>query len=200
MGRIFMGGKDGSLFEIVYQNEIGWWGQRCKKVNHSKGALSYLLPAFINSAFYEDDAIVQIAVDNSRNILYTLTEKSSIEVFDLGADGLAMARVASITHSTLLNHIGTIVNFYCYCSTLDMKEISKVVTLCPLEVTDSQEIGVVGVTESGVRLYLSTGYSYPHRPSTLHVVHVRLPTGYSSNSEVFNPSQVISSIQKRGMH
>lgn len=35
-GRIFLGGRDGNLYEIVYQAESNWFGKRCKKVNHSQ--------------------------------------------------------------------------------------------------------------------------------------------------------------------
>lgn len=31
MGRIFLGSKEGNLFEIYYQAESGWFGKRCKK-------------------------------------------------------------------------------------------------------------------------------------------------------------------------
>ena len=47
-GRIFLGGRDGSLYEVVYQAEDGWFSRRCKKVNHSSSALSFLIPSFLN--------------------------------------------------------------------------------------------------------------------------------------------------------
>ena len=47
-GRIFLGGKDGSLYEVVYQAEDGWFGRKCKKVNHSSSALSFFIPSFLN--------------------------------------------------------------------------------------------------------------------------------------------------------
>lgn len=46
-GRIFLGGKDGSLYEIVYQAEEGWFSRKCKKVNHSSSSLSFLIPSFL---------------------------------------------------------------------------------------------------------------------------------------------------------
>lgn len=46
-GRIFLGGRDGCLYEICYQAESNWLGKRCKKVNHSQGLLSYVLPGFL---------------------------------------------------------------------------------------------------------------------------------------------------------
>jgi nuclear pore complex protein Nup155 len=47
-GRIFLGGKDGCLYEVVYQAEDGWFSRKCKKINHSSSALSFLIPSFLN--------------------------------------------------------------------------------------------------------------------------------------------------------
>ena len=47
-GRIFAAGKDGCLYEIVYQAEDGWFSQKCRKVNHSISRLSFLVPSFLS--------------------------------------------------------------------------------------------------------------------------------------------------------
>lgn len=46
-GRIFLGGRDGCLYEVSYQAESSWFGKRCKKVNHSQGIVSYMVPSFL---------------------------------------------------------------------------------------------------------------------------------------------------------
>lgn len=46
-GRMFLGGRDGCLYEISYQAESSWFGKRCKKVNHSQGIVSYMVPSFL---------------------------------------------------------------------------------------------------------------------------------------------------------
>lgn len=61
------------------------------------------MPSFINSALTEEDGIVQISIDDSRNILYTLTEKGTIEAYDMGENGNAMSRVTRISQSSLVN-------------------------------------------------------------------------------------------------
>lgn len=110
LGRIFMAGKDGCLYEIAYQAEAGWLSQRCRKINHSKSSLSFLVPSVLQFSFSEDgkerdtflhvkdihdlfkclfnswlplfstDPIVQIAIDNSRNTLFTRSEKGVLQV------------------------------------------------------------------------------------------------------------------------
>lgn len=72
-------------------------------INLSTSALSFLVPSFLNAALSEEDSIVQIALDNSRNILYTLTEKGAIEVCDLGEKGNGFSRVIKLSQSTLVS-------------------------------------------------------------------------------------------------
>lgn len=113
-GRLFFGTKDGAVFEIVYHAESSWFGKRCKKVNHSTSSLSFLMPSFINAALSEEDGIVQISIDDSRHILYTLTEKGAIEVYDMGESGNSMSKVTRLSQSSLVSKA---VNTVKYCKT-----------------------------------------------------------------------------------
>lgn len=47
-GRIFLGGKDGALYELTYQAREGWFSKRCRLVNHSVSHLSFLIPSFLS--------------------------------------------------------------------------------------------------------------------------------------------------------
>lgn len=47
-GRIFLGGKDGSLYEVTYQAKDGWFSKRCQLVNQSVSSLRFLLPSFLS--------------------------------------------------------------------------------------------------------------------------------------------------------
>lgn len=91
------------MHSFFSQAQLGWFGKHCKKVNHSTSALSFLVPSFLNAALYDEDPIVKIEVDNSRNILYTLSEKGCIEVFDLGADGEGLSRVVRFTQGKIVS-------------------------------------------------------------------------------------------------
>lgn len=46
-GRIFLGGRDGCLYEVYYQAESSWFGKRSKKINHSQSIVSYMIPNFL---------------------------------------------------------------------------------------------------------------------------------------------------------
>ncbi|XP_072403168.1 nuclear pore complex protein Nup154 [Diabrotica undecimpunctata] len=181
-GRIFYGTKEGKLFEIYYQAESGWFGQRCKKVNLSTSTLSFLVPSFLNAALSEEDGICQISIDESRHILYTLTEKGTIEVCDLGEKGNMFSRIAKLGQNTLVNQAMNTVK------TLDSQNFRPIVSISAIEATESANLNLVAVSQTGVRFYLtvvSLSNMQPNqRPYTLTLAHVRLPPGYSANITV----------------
>ncbi|XP_030384533.1 nuclear pore complex protein Nup154 isoform X2 [Scaptodrosophila lebanonensis] len=208
-GRIFLGGRDGCLYEIYYQVESSWLGKRCKKINLSQGIASYMVPSFLK-LFTEVDPIVRIAIDNSRKLLYILTEKSSIEAWDMGTKYTNARRLCKITQSDIA---GQAINLI---KTVDPSIFKCIKAICPLTLDDSDNLHLVAVTQSGVRLYFSTkslnfqnqqnsplqpfGINQPFPPPTfqgerespngLYLLHVRLPPGYTPNSTTNKPKQV----------
>uniref|UniRef100_A0A7N5JJD3 Nuclear pore complex protein Nup155 n=1 Tax=Ailuropoda melanoleuca TaxID=9646 RepID=A0A7N5JJD3_AILME len=194
-GRIFLAGKDGCLYEVAYQAEAGWFSQRCRKINHSKSALSFLVPSLLQFTFSEDDPIVQIAVDNSRNILYTRSEKGVIQVYDLGQDGQGMSRVASVSQNSIVSAAGNIAR------TIDRSVFKPIVQIAVIENSESLDCQLLAVTHAGVRLYFSTcPFRQPlARPNTLTLVHVRLPPGFSASSTVEKPSKVHKALYSKGI-
>nr|XP_022900276.1 nuclear pore complex protein Nup155 [Onthophagus taurus]XP_022900277.1 nuclear pore complex protein Nup155 [Onthophagus taurus] len=177
-GRLFLGGKDGSLFEISYQAETSWFGKRFKKINHSQSNFSFLMPSFINAALSDVNGIVQIAIDNSRNILYTLTEKGTIEVYDLGANRNSFSRVARLNQSQLVQMAVNTVK------TLDSQNFRPIISISPVELSESSQINLVAISQSGTRFYLTTTGKAQQpsiRPYCLTLSHVRLPPGFSAN-------------------
>ncbi|XP_056648274.1 nuclear pore complex protein Nup154 [Diorhabda sublineata] len=181
-GRIFYGTKEGNLFEISYQAESGWFGKRCKKINLSTSTLSFLVPSFLNAALSEEDGICQISIDESRHILYTLTEKGTIEVCDLGEKGTSFSKIVKMSQTTLVNQAMSTVK------TLDSQNFRPIVSISAIEASESANLNLVAVSQTGVRFYLtvvSLSNQQPNqRPYTLTLAHVRLPPGYSANISV----------------
>ncbi|XP_041357627.1 nuclear pore complex protein Nup155-like [Gigantopelta aegis] len=177
-GRIFMAGKDGCLYEMVYQATDGWFSQKCRKINHSTSKFSFLVPSILNFTFSEDDPLAQICVDNSRNILYTRSEKGTIHVYDLGTEGKDMTKVTALSSSSILQTASTIAR------TIERSHFESVVHISALTKSDSVNIHLVAITKSGVRLYFTTTpFGSPaRRPCMLNLVHIRLPPGFSASS------------------
>uniref|UniRef100_A0A665VGQ6 Nuclear pore complex protein Nup155 n=1 Tax=Echeneis naucrates TaxID=173247 RepID=A0A665VGQ6_ECHNA len=200
LGRIFMAGKDGCLYEIAYQAEAGWLSQRCRKINHSKSSLSFLIPSVLQFSFSEDDPIVQIAIDNSRNTLFTRSEKGVLQVYDLGADGQGMSRVATMSQNSIVAAAGNIAR------TIDRSVFKPIVQMSVIDRSESTDCHLLAVTHAGVRLYFSTTpFAAPHqkhvafRPSLLALVHVRLPPGFSASSTLQKPAKVHKALHNKGV-
>ena len=101
-GRVFLGGKDGCLYEFAYKAEDGWFGKKAQKINHSTSTLSLFVPAFVNAALSDEDPLVQLEVDDSRNILYSRSERGTIQMYALGIDGLQLNKVTSLTQQAIV--------------------------------------------------------------------------------------------------
>uniref|UniRef100_A0A8D0GR82 Nucleoporin 155 n=1 Tax=Sphenodon punctatus TaxID=8508 RepID=A0A8D0GR82_SPHPU len=194
-GRIFLAGKDGCLYEVAYQAEAGWFSQRCRKINHSKSALSFLVPSVLQFTFSEDDPVVQIAIDNSRNILYTRSEKGVLQVYDLGQDGQGMTRIASVSQNAIVSAAGNIAR------TIDRSVFKPIIQIAVIENSESIDCQLLAVTYAGVRMYFSAClFKHPMaRPSMLTLVHVRLPPGFSAASNVEKPSKVHRALYSKGV-
>ncbi|KAF0760027.1 nuclear pore complex protein Nup155-like [Aphis craccivora] len=197
-GRIFLASEDGNLFEIDYWKDLGWFsignGRRCKKICHSTGTLSYILPSFLTHAITEPSAIIEIAVDNTRHILYTLSENSSIVMYDLGSDGKSTSRIVSLSHSNLEHHVSKLLR------TIEIAQITILSSIKIIEETESPNVHLLVVSKSGFRLYFSTGAisSSNTRPFTLQLVHIRLPPGYNRVIGESKPSSVQHVLYNRG--
>ncbi|PIK56013.1 putative nuclear pore complex protein, partial [Apostichopus japonicus] len=147
-GRIFMAAKDGCLYELVYQARDGWFSRKCRKVNHSSRSLSFLVPSFLT--FSTEDPIVQMDVDDTRHIIYTRSEKGTLEVYDLGSDGQSMSRAAYLTKPSILHQaIQT-------ARTIDRTNFHEIVHIAAIKSNESRYIHLVAITHSGSTL-LCTG-------------------------------------------
>ncbi|KAJ6646130.1 Nuclear pore complex protein [Pseudolycoriella hygida] len=180
--RIFLGGRDGCLYEICYRAESTWLGKRCWKTNHSQGLMSYMVPGFLK-VFSEVDAIVKIVVDDSRHLLYTLSERGAIEAWDLGTTSDTTRRLFRISQNDIAYYARNIL-------------------------TDCPNLHMLAVTQHGVRLYFSTiplvqqqNSNQPNeaaKPQGLYLLHVRLPPGYTPNATIGKPKLIHAAFHSNG--
>uniref|UniRef100_A0A1I7YN66 Nucleoporin_N domain-containing protein n=1 Tax=Steinernema glaseri TaxID=37863 RepID=A0A1I7YN66_9BILA len=188
-GRIFFTADD-SLFELCYEAQT-WFKNKCRKVNHSK---SY--GSIISNLFTKKDNIIQIVIDDERHILYTLSERKTVHVFDLGVDGNDCRKLNELSADALAHIV--------VCNTnLDGDSIKDVVALSVVPVKESHFLNFVLVNSSGVRMYFTclspdADLSYFNsigsddfirivplsleqtRPKTIRLVHVRLPRDFNT--------------------
>ncbi|KAJ3416105.1 hypothetical protein HDV05_003074 [Chytridiales sp. JEL 0842] len=151
-GRIFMCGNNGRLYELQYQAEDGWFTRKCRKIDLTATTYSYFVPTFLN--FQEEDPIQKVALDESRKLLYTLSEKSSIEVIYLGPEGKDFKRIAKMSDvfqaaQRSMEGANTYSNSY-----LDPRTF-QIVSIHPIPVPESNFVQLMAVSSSGYRLYFT---------------------------------------------
>lgn len=193
MGRVFLGGKDGCLYEFAYKADEGWFGKKAQKINHSTSALSFLIPTFVNAALSEEDPIVQLEVDDSRNILFSRSEKGTIQVFDLGQNGSQLVKVAALTQQAIVKEAARVA------LSIDKSNFFPIVGIWIMNQSETQRMNLVAISASGVRFYFTaTGNNPTERPTNLTLQHIRLPPGFAASSPAGKPNKAHISYYKNG--
>ena len=174
-----VGGGAGDLYELVYQAKAGWRTDRAYLVNLSSGGgvVNSILPTFLKGPENVGEHIVQLALDKERDLLYTRTKDNSIALWNVQKG--QSERVASVKDVRRMAGM--------LCPGTPLLAGTGPFEIVGLEIINAKEgkgIGLVCVTNTGIRLYLthlrgglrgygSTSSSTP--PSVLELVHVRLP-------------------------
>ncbi|XVF43562.1 hypothetical protein PTKIN_Ptkin02bG0049800 [Pterospermum kingtungense] len=189
-GRIFMAGRDGHIYELHYTTGTGW-RKRCRKVCLTAGVGSVISRWVIPNVFKFGavDPIVEMVVDNERQILYARTEEMKIQVFVMGPNGDSPVKKVAEERNLLTQkdaHYGGRQTAAPRAS----NRLSKpsIVSISPLSTLESKWLHLVAILSDGRRMYLSTSSStgsngtvgglggfnnHHHRPSCLKVVTTR---------------------------
>lgn len=155
-GRIFLGGSDGHLYEILYSSTESWRQKRCRKICLTGGIKRYL-PSFLPSFLVgSPQALVDIVIDNWRNILYTRSQSSVIHVYDLGIDGTDVPNKAAEIHDFLAEASKALAGREVFGRGSGDKKSSSVAYMAPIDPAESRRLQLVTVTIDGRRVYWST--------------------------------------------
>ncbi|EDV22293.1 uncharacterized protein TRIADDRAFT_29198 [Trichoplax adhaerens] len=198
-GRIFMTTKNCCLFEIEYRDKAGWFTQQCRIVNHSSSYLYgvsgiYNIFMKVVNLFSTEDSMQQIAIDESRNILYTLSKESTIQVYDLGSNGNLTSHVVTLNRGAILSQASRSARY------IDAGNFAPVVYIAPISKQESLGVQLIAVTKSGVRLYFVVTSSFSDRPSHIQLVHIRMPPGCTpSVPAIQRPNNINISYYNHGL-
>jgi len=155
-GRIFLGGSDGNLYEITYAAKDTWRSKRCVKVCHTRSIRGYL-PSFLPlTVFGQPQPIVEIKVDDERGILYTRTQNSVVQVFDIGPDGSAGPSRVAETTDFAVDASRAVGGREVFGRGAGDKKGAKVIYMSPIPMSVSRKIQLLTVTADGRRVYWST--------------------------------------------
>jgi len=176
--RLFMAGRDGCLHELTYQGESNsFWSlgsRKARKLNHSKSAFSSLIPSSVRLFFSGDDPLIDLAVDDNRDLLFALSEHGSVSVYDISKPNRAY-KIASADAAADAKR---------YSPSSNVRD-RAFLNLSAVPAQSSSTVNLVVVTTLGERLY------YHMKTSRTSLRSIRA-NGFRSTpplqSEAFRPS------------
>ncbi len=184
-GRVFFSGKlDDDVYELTYQQEEKWFQNRCGKVNHTSKGYSALTPSFSFSKRPQQEHIVQMATDDTRRLLYTLSSRSTIRTFHMRPNG-ALDLVITKTLGQIFGNIGHMV------SRTDLIAPGVIIAaISPISSQEASKLHLMATTSTGCRMFLSatSSYGWPANdsssaPSSMQVQHIKFPPPEFSGSQ-----------------
>lgn len=174
-GRIFFASNgDDEIYELTYQQEEKWFSSRCGKVNHTSPGYTSLVPTGI-WAKKRPEHVIDMAIDDTRNLLYTLSSRSSIRTFHMDTP-TTLKLVIEKQRQELLRDISHMMS-----PSPLLGNLMSVVSISPISAMEASKLHLMATTSTGCRLFLSAtrGYGYiagqGDAPQSMQVQHVKFP-------------------------
>ena len=203
-GRIFFSGREGSdIFELTYNQEERWFHSRMGKINHtSPGYTAFSpLPLIGFGAQGAQEFVVDLVVDDTRGLLYSLSSRSTIRVYQLTANN-GLSLVITRPFSSTFNDISHMLSAQTPTDLITNK--TKIVAIQPISAREASKMHLMAITDTGCRILMSaTSTSYysmnrgPSAPNSMQVVHVKFPPADPSKSAT-SQAQVGGSVAPYG--
>ena len=178
-GRIFFGGESNNeVYELGYQAQVGWFKSNVSKINHTTTGFKQILPSISFSHSVSQERIKQMVVDDSRNLLYTLSNQSSIRVFHLKTFNV-LEQVLNKPRSHITSNLTHMVPRN---SDLLQPAQFEIACISPIPANETSRLTLQATTTTGCRIFFSatSGYSYYAQsqsspPTSMQVHHVKFP-------------------------
>jgi nuclear pore complex protein Nup155 len=197
-GRIFLGFSDvNDVYEITYQKEERWFFSKCGKINHTS---PYILSAVAATTGIHKmpmmgppsapEYTTMMEVDDSREMLYVLSSRSTIRVYRMKSPASLILVVNKSWNDTLRN----LAHVVQYSNVLSPRLMIS--SISPISRMQSNRIHLVATTVGGIRMYFtivtSGAYLSDESTSSMQIHHVRLPPPNSTPSAT-NPVSPLAS-------
>jgi nuclear pore complex protein Nup155 len=180
-GRIFFAGSyTEDIYEFTYQQEERWFTSKTQSICHTASGVPFIntgkmkaITQFLGPQ-QRPTSLLQLAVDDTRNFLYTLSDRNEIKIYMI-RDGLSLALARPF--SGLLQSTG---HFNTRTELLVGRDV-QLVSLSPIPATEAGKLALVANTSTGCRLYLSLTRGYGDRadssngPTSMQILHIRFP-------------------------
>ncbi|KAG6012658.1 hypothetical protein E4U54_007381, partial [Claviceps lovelessii] len=182
-GRIFFGGSsDFDINELYYQSEEKWFSNRCGRINHTNPGWSSVVT--LQSSFWshkEPEHIVDIVIDDSRKLVYTLSSKSTIRTYHMdGPD-----RLNKVIEKEKVHCLRDIAHMITQSKLLTDR--LNIVSISPISKHEASKLHLMALTDSGCRLFFSatnaSSYLYGSQsnlaPQSMQVQFIKFPPSQS---------------------
>ncbi|GAO18956.1 hypothetical protein UVI_02059370 [Ustilaginoidea virens] len=178
-GRIFFGGSsDVDINELYYQSEEKWFSNRCGRINHTNPGWSSVISLQYGFWSHKDqEHLVDIVVDDSRKLVYTLSSNSTIRTYHMdGPD-----RLNKVIEKDKLHCLRDIAHMITQSKLLTDK--LKIVSISPISKQEASKLHLMALTDSGCRLFFSatnaSSYLYGSQsnlaPQSMQVQFIKFP-------------------------
>lgn len=178
-GRIFFGGSNEiDINELYYQSEEKWFSNRCGKMNHTNPGWSSVVT--LQSSFWSQktpEYLVDIVIDNSRNLVYTLSSASTIRTYHMESPN----NLKKVIEKEKISCVRDITHM-----SDDSKLLSsrmEIVSISPIAKQEAAKLHLMALTNTGCRLFLSATnasafYSSPSNlaPQSMQVQFIKFPS------------------------
>lgn len=178
-GRIFFGGSsDIDINELYYQSEEKWFSNRCGRINHTNPGWSSVVA--LQSTFWshkQPEHLVDIVIDDSRKLVYTLSSKSTIRTYHMeGPD-----RLNKVIEKEKIHCLRDIAHMITQSKLLTDR--LRIVSISPISKQEASKLHLMAVTDSGCRLFFSatnaSSYLYGSQsnlaPQSMQVQFIKFP-------------------------
>jgi len=198
-GRIIMCGKDGCVYELVYQAEDGWFSRKCRKLNHSSSVLSglsSLVPTLLFGS--RADPILDVCLDTTRSpmLLFTLSARHAIHVYSLGASGTELVWLAK--NDSIRRDALAVLGRPSGSSGPALPDWNdktfEIVGIASVSAHEAEQVHVVAITEHGHRIFLAYDKRSALSSPALRVRFVRLCPPFVSDADLPSASSASASL------
>ncbi|KAK3502922.1 Non-repetitive/WGA-negative nucleoporin C-terminal-domain-containing protein [Neurospora crassa] len=183
-GRIFFGGyTDTDIYELLYQQEERWFSSRCAKVNHTHPGWTSVVPNLpVPMGFLghrDQEHLVQLVVDDTRKLLYSLSDKSTIRTYFMEPSGKLtkvieknkVSCLSDMTHMVDLNRNPL------------LNERVRIVSLSAISAQEASKSHLMALTNTGCRLFLTATSAASYMlsastslaPQSMQVQYIKFP-------------------------
>ena len=179
-GRIFFTGTDtDDIYEFQYQQDEGWFRGKTSRICHTRKNYDFVPEPIKTVGQYfgsqqKRKGFRQIVVDDTRDLLYTLSVTSEVKVWLIG-DQIKMA--LSRPFMAMMQNTGHFTGGteLLYGRGVHIKSISAILA------TEAKNLSLMAMTNTGCRLYISATRGFGmqadvySQPTSMQVLHVRFP-------------------------